>query len=75
VSPPPPDHDGAANEGNGVARGDDGFVVTSAGEQVPRIQIMTPAELFQGKQPLIPNVGTAMSKAAPEEKRQAMLDL
>lgn len=52
-----------------------GFVDTGIGAQVPRIQVLTPAELFQGSRPAIPNVGTAMFKAAPEEKGQATLDL
>jgi site-specific DNA-methyltransferase (adenine-specific) len=52
-----------------------GFVDTGTGAAVPRIQILTLAELFQGKRPIIPNVSTAMFKAAPEEKGQATLDL
>jgi site-specific DNA-methyltransferase (adenine-specific) len=52
-----------------------GFADTGTGAQVPRIQILTLAELFQGKRPIIPNVSTAMFKAAPEEKGQATLDL
>jgi DNA modification methylase len=52
-----------------------GFVDTGTGAAVPRIQILTLAELFQGKRPVIPNVSTAMFKAAPEEKGQATLDL
>jgi len=52
-----------------------GFVDTGTSAQVPRIQVLTPAELFQGSRPVIPNVGTAMFKAAPEEKGQATLDL
>jgi hypothetical protein len=42
---------------------------------VPRIQIFTLAELFAGKRPIIPNIGAAMFKAAPEETGQARLDL
>jgi site-specific DNA-methyltransferase (adenine-specific) len=52
-----------------------GFVDIGTSAQVPRIQVLTPAELFQGSRPAIPNVGTAMFKAAPEEKGQATLDL
>ena len=52
-----------------------GFFDTGTAVQVPRIQIFTLAELFAGKRPVIPNVSTAMFKAAPEEKSQASLDL
>jgi len=52
-----------------------GFVDIGTGAQVARIQILTLAELFQGKRPVIPDVGTAMFKAAPQKKGQATLDL
>lgn len=43
---------------------------------VPRIQILTLAELFAGKRPVIPNVNPAMFKAAPvEAKAQGRLEL
>lgn len=51
-----------------------GFYDPGTGIQVPRIQIITLAELFAGKRPVIPNVNPAMFKAAPvEAKRQATL--
>ncbi len=53
-----------------------GFFKTGLGADVPRIQILTLAELFQGKRPVIPNINAAMFKAAPKEKTvQAKLDL
>ncbi len=50
-----------------------GFFETGLHAQVPRIQILTLAELFAGKRPIIPNVSPAMFKAAPEETGQATL--
>ena len=53
-----------------------GFHDPGTGVQVPRIQIITLAELFAGKRPIIPNVNPAMFKAAPvEAKQQGKLDL
>ena len=52
-----------------------GFFDPGTGVQVPRIQIITLAELFAGKRPVIPNVNPAMFKAAPvEAKEQGKLD-
>lgn len=53
-----------------------GFYDPGTGVAVPRIQIMTLAELFAGKRPVIPNVNPAMFKAAPvEAKSQGTLGL
>jgi len=53
-----------------------GFHDPGTGTPVPRIQIITLAELFAGKRPIIPNVNPAMFKAAPvEKKQQGKLDL
>ena len=46
-----------------------GFYDPGTGTPVPRIQIITLAELFVGKRPVIPNVNPAMFKAAPVETR------
>ncbi|QMW24653.1 site-specific DNA-methyltransferase [Sandaracinobacteroides saxicola] len=46
-----------------------GFFETGLHAKVPRIQILTLAELFAGKRPLIPNVSAAMFKAAPVEAK------
>jgi site-specific DNA-methyltransferase (adenine-specific) len=47
-----------------------GFYDPGTGNPVPRIQIITLAELFAGKRPVIPNVNPAMFKAAPVEKKE-----
>ncbi len=47
-----------------------GFYDPGTGVAVPRIQIITLAELFAGKRPVIPNVNPAMFKAAPVEAKQ-----
>ncbi len=47
-----------------------GFYDPGTGVPVPRIQILTLAELFAGKRPVIPNVNPAMFKAAPEEAKE-----
>jgi site-specific DNA-methyltransferase (adenine-specific) len=48
-----------------------GFFDTGMGQQVPRIQIITLAEIFAGNRPVIRYVNAAMFKAAPvEEKTQ-----
>jgi site-specific DNA-methyltransferase (adenine-specific) len=53
-----------------------GFHDPGTGVQVPRIQIITLAEVFAGKRPIIPNVNPAMFKAAPvEAKQQGRLDI
>lgn len=53
-----------------------GFFKTGLGADVPRIQILTLAELFAGKRPVIPNINAAMFKAAPKEAAvQPKLDL
>lgn len=53
-----------------------GFFETGLHAKVPRIQILTLAELFQGKRPVVPNVNPAMFKAAPKEKvGQGALDI
>jgi len=44
-----------------------GFFETGLHGQVPRIQILTLAELFAGKRPVVPNVNPAMFKAAAKE--------
>ncbi|QYE33973.1 site-specific DNA-methyltransferase [Polymorphobacter sp. PAMC 29334] len=44
-----------------------GFFETGLHAKVPRIQILTLAELFAGKRPVVPNVNAAMFKAAPKE--------
>lgn len=46
-----------------------GFYDPGTGQQVPRIQIITLAEIFAGKRPVIPNVNPAMFKAAPVEAK------
>jgi hypothetical protein len=46
-----------------------GFFETGLHAQVPRIQIVTLAELFAGKRPTIPNVSRDNLKTAPEENR------
>lgn len=48
-----------------------GFFETGLHAKVPRIQIVTLAELFQGKRPIVPNVNPAMFKAAPREASTA----
>lgn len=40
------------------------------GVPVPRIQIITLAELFAGKRPIIPNMNPAMFRAAPVEAKE-----
>ena len=51
-----------------------GFYDPGTGQAVPRIQIITLAEIFAGRRPVIPNVNPAMFKAAPvETKAQATL--
>ncbi|MBV8972571.1 MAG: site-specific DNA-methyltransferase [Sphingomonadaceae bacterium] len=53
-----------------------GFYESGLHGKVPRIQILTLAELFQGKRPVVPNVNPAMFKAAPKEAAaQGGLDL
>ncbi|WP_353197906.1 site-specific DNA-methyltransferase [Sandarakinorhabdus sp.] len=47
-----------------------GFYDPGTGTPVPRIQIITLAELFAGKRPVIPNVNPAMFKAAPVEAKE-----
>lgn len=47
-----------------------GFYDTGTGVQVPRIQIITLAEIFAGRRPVIPNVNPAMFKAAPVEPKE-----
>ncbi len=44
-----------------------GFFETGLHAKVPRLQILTLAELFAGKRPVVPNVNAAMFKAAPKE--------
>jgi len=53
-----------------------GFFETGLHAKVPRIQIVTLAELFAGKRPVVPNVNPAMFKAAAREAAaQPGLDL